>query len=341
MPSAMGSPESLAATWASASMRTATSGTTARTEATDVRPIRGLHRPTTDLSPPMSCLFRGPGSGVVGYCLIGPTVGGPTSPAGATTPYPVTNPNKPGTTLNGGQGTLRGGTLAASQRTINIQVTPLPNPRVIVQIQYVTGGPWITELNAAAPPNTPSTYKFGLSASTGGSNDIHLVRATEVRTINHLPDLQLEKQVDRSGTSLPAIITAGTVIPYQYTVTNVGAPVDTLSITDEQDRRRRRSGATVRPSATAPAQGSTTVCRGTYTVTAADVLAIQRVDNVATAHAKVAPAGLDVASPPVRGDRTAPLDPHDRQAGDYSGALLRSAPTSPISTRSPTPAARS
>ncbi|WP_419817679.1 DUF7507 domain-containing protein [Glaciibacter flavus] len=254
--------------------------------------------PSTNNGPiaPNVVSLRGPGSGVVGYCLIGPTVGGPTSPAGATTPYPVTNPNKPGTTLNGGQGTLRGGTLAASQRTINIQVTPLPNPRVIVQIQYVTDGPWITELNAAAPPNTPSTYKFGLSASTGGSNDIHLVRAAQVRTINPLPDLQLEKQVDRSGTPLPAIITAGTVIPYQYTVTNVGAPVDTLSITDDKipTAAIRCDSTTL---STAPAQGSTTVCRGTYTVTAADV-AIQRVDNVATAHAKVAPGGLDVASPP-------------------------------------------
>ena len=155
-------------------------------------------------------------------------------------PKPITNPTRPGTTLNGGTGTLRASTLAASKRTVNVQVTPIsvanPVARVIVQVRYTDAGPWITELNIPAPPNTPSTYKFGFSASTGGSNDVHLIRAARIDTIVPLASLQLEKQIDRGAnrTPLPPIITVGTQIPYQYIVTNTGAPVTGLFITDDQ-----------------------------------------------------------------------------------------------------------
>lgn len=210
--------------------------------------------------------LRGPGAGLSGYCLLG-----------ATVPQPVTNPNKPGTTLNGGSGTLRANTLAASLRTVNIQITPVtaqnPVPRVIVQVRYTPTGPWITELNIPAPANTPSTYKFGLSASTGGSNDVHLIRAASIQTILPLPQLQLEKQVDRTRGSLPAVITAGTRIPYQYTVTNAGSiPVTSLSITDSliPTGSITCAATTLQP---APALGSSTTCTGSYVVTAADVVA--------------------------------------------------------------------
>ena len=137
------------------------------------------------------------GSGTTGYCYL----------ASTTPPIPPANPNKPGTTLNGGTGTLRASTLAASWRQVNIQVTPAPSPRVIVQVRYHPASPatrgspsWTCQHQ----PGCRATYKFGLSASTGGSNDVHLIRNALVQSINPLSNLQLEKQVDRTAGNLPA-----------------------------------------------------------------------------------------------------------------------------------------
>ncbi|MEJ3405479.1 hypothetical protein WDJ51_12120 [Rathayibacter sp. YIM 133350] len=233
--------------------------------------------PTTSNGPiaPNVIAVRGPGRGIVGYCLIG-----------ATVPTPVTNPQHPGTTLNASRGTLRGADIADSKRTVNVQVTPVsganPIPRIIVQVQYTDGGPWVEELNILAPPEVPSTYKFGIMSSTGGSTDVHLVRAARISTIDPLPELQLAKQVDRTEATLPAVISAGTQIPYQYTVTNAGTvPVSALAIADDRIPAIACDSTTLAP---APAIGSTTVCRGSYTVTSADVAA-GSVTNVATASA--------------------------------------------------------
>ncbi|MBC9734132.1 lectin-like domain-containing protein [Nocardioides marmotae] len=220
--------------------------------------------------------LRGPGEGSTGYCYLA-----------STTPANPADPDDPGTTLNGGTGTLRAGTRNASWRQVNITVTPAPNPRVVVQIRHnpgVAGDPWITELDIPAPQGLPSTYKFGLSGSTGGLTDVHLIRNAVVRSVNPLAALQLEKQVDRAAGTLPAIITAGTVIPYQYTVTNAGQEdLSALSIADDTiDGPITCEATTLTP---APAPGSTTVCRGTYTVTAADVEAGEVV-NIATATAR-------------------------------------------------------
>ena len=101
----------------------------------------GQRSPTTATGAiaPNVITLRGPGQGTTGYCWLDSTV-----------PKPITNPTKPGTTLNGGTGTLRASTLAASKRTVNVQVTPVtagnPVPRVIVQVKYTDAGPWVTEL---------------------------------------------------------------------------------------------------------------------------------------------------------------------------------------------------
>lgn len=256
---------------------------------------RGANCPTGQRSPtnvsgavaPNVITLRGPGSGLTGYCWLD-----------ATVPKPITNPTHPGTTLNGGTGTLRAATLAASKRTVNVQITPVtpanPVARVIVQVRYTDAGPWVTELDIPAPPNTPSTYKFGFSASTGGSNDVHLIRQTRIETIVPLAALSLEKQVDRTGTALPPVITVGTAIPYQYIVTNTGAPVSDLFITDDQiataDVTCDATSLT-----TAPAAGSSTTCHGVHIVTAADV-AEGEVVNIATANAT--PAGGGVVTSP-------------------------------------------
>ncbi|WP_154794563.1 DUF7507 domain-containing protein [Occultella kanbiaonis] len=220
---------------------------------------------------------RGPGVGLRGYCWQGATV--------------VSVVAQPVSTLDG---QLRVNTQnpATAVRRVNVQVTPAPNPRIIVQVRYSATGPWITELDVAAPPGTPSTYKFGLSASTGGSNDVHLVRNV-TDTIVPLAALQLEKQIDRAGAPLPPVITAGTPIPYLYTVTNAGEEVvSALEIADDTITGPITCEATtLQP---APAPGSTTVCRATYTVTADDVAA-EAITNVATASGTTPIAG-DVVS---------------------------------------------
>ncbi len=99
---------------------------------------------------------------------------------------------------------------------------------------------------------------------------MHLIRNAVVSSIVPLSNLQLQKQVDRTGTPLPPVITAGTVIPYQYTVTNAGLePLSSLVVTDDKIPAPITCDlTTLTPS---PAPGSTTVCHGSYTVTAADV----------------------------------------------------------------------
>ena len=59
-----------------------------------------------------------------------------------------------------------------------------------------------------APPNPPSTYKFGFSGSTGGSTDVHLLRNVVVGTVFPLGALNLVKQVDRTN-PLPAVLGSG------------------------------------------------------------------------------------------------------------------------------------
>ncbi|WP_193605052.1 DUF7507 domain-containing protein [Nocardioides dongkuii] len=255
---------------------------------------RGAGCPEDERSPstaegavaPNVITLRGPGDGMTGYCYLA-----------STTPADAEDPNDPGTTLNGGTGTLRARTLAASRRQVNITVTPAPDPRIIVQVRYNPDDPddpWITELDVPAPPDLPSTYKFGFSGSTGGVTDVHLIRNAIVRSVNPLAQLQLEKQVDRSAGALPAVITPGTVIPYQYTVTNAGTEtLSALAIADDTITGPITCDATTLTPA--PAVGSTTVCRGTYTVTAADADAGEVV-NIATATARN-PAEDEVTSP--------------------------------------------
>jgi uncharacterized repeat protein (TIGR01451 family) len=258
----------------------------------------GQRSPTTNSGPiaPNVITVRGPGSGLTGYCWLNSTV-----------PKPITNPNNPGTTL---ARPLRASTLAASEREVNVQVTPdVPagSARIIVEIRYnpnTPGDPWVQVLNIPAPAGLPSTYKFGLSSSTGGSTDVHLIRGVTVTTINPLDVLQLEKQVDRTGAPLPPLITAGSTIPYQFTVTNAGTqPLENLTIQDDHivpgSITCDRTTLTV-----APAIGSSAVCKGSYVVSAADVAA-GSITNIATAHAN--PVGLptDVTSNPTT--QTVPL----------------------------------
>ncbi|MEV7217539.1 hypothetical protein AB0O31_31150 [Kitasatospora cineracea] len=253
---------------------------------------RGADCPTGQRSPveqdgpvaPNAVTLRGPGAGISGYCYLA-----------STTEAPAGDPPRAATTLPGSLGAPFGTTdPAVAERTVNVQITPAPDPRVIVQIDFQDGTGWHRVLDRPAPAGLPSTYKFGFSASTGGSTDVHLIRNVTASSILPLGALDLVKQVDRTGPPLPAVITAGTVVPYQYVVTNAGA-VEVSSL-DVRDDRLAPVSCPVTTLPPAPATGSTVVCTGSYTVTEQDVAA-GRVVNTATATA--APAiGDPVASGP-------------------------------------------
>ncbi|GAA4846714.1 DUF11 domain-containing protein [Luteimicrobium xylanilyticum] len=236
---------------------------------------RGLGCPDNQVSPVgtsgtrgiNTITVRGPGSGTTGYCFQGSTA----SDSGASTLA----------------GNLEGSGYTEDQaRTVNVQVTPSDSPggsRVIVQVRYADGGPWTTELDVPAPSNLPGTYKFGFSASTGGSTNVHLVRNVVVQTIDPLEDLQLVKQVDRTNGALPPDVGAGDTIPYQYTITNTGSTtLHGVTVDDDNvDGTVTCPDVDVPP---APDPAATITCTGTHVVTAAEASA-GHVDNTATATA--------------------------------------------------------
>ncbi len=169
----------------------------------------GQRSPSTQSGPiaPNTVVVRGPGSGQIGYCYM------------ASTTLAGSPPNRPTSTL---PGQLTATSLATAKRTVHLTITPGLAPLITVQIDFADGKGFQTVVNALpAPPNTPSTYKFGFSGSTGGSTDVHLLRNVVVGTVNPLDALNLVKQVDRT-TPLPPVLTVGSSIPYQFVVTNAG-----------------------------------------------------------------------------------------------------------------------
>ncbi len=232
-----------------------------------------LHNPN-QLVPDVVTL-RGPGNGLTGYCWLGST---------------TTNTVPPTSALGG---SLRAATLAAGRRTISLTITPAPTPRVMVSIDFYDGRGSVQFLNIPAPPNPPATYKFGWSGSTGGSTDIHLIRNVVVKTVNPLNQLNLVKQIDRTN-PLPDPIVVGSVIPYQFTVTNSGLETLTgLTVTDPLVGSLTCPTDRIDP---APAPTSTVVCRGSHVVTQADLDAGQLVNTaVATG---TAPGPSTVTSNP-------------------------------------------
>jgi uncharacterized repeat protein (TIGR01451 family) len=223
---------------------------------------------------PGAIVIRGPGNQSRGYCYLDST---------------ATKTNPPMTNL---PGSLRGPTLATARRRVSVTVTPGPAPRVTVTIDFFDGNGPRQVLDIPAPPNPPATYKFGWTASTGGSTDVHLIQNAVVRTVNPLAQLTLDKQVD--VTKLPNPLVLGSVIPYQFVVTNSGLETLTnLAVSDPRVPGVVCPRTTIDP---APADTSTVVCTGSYTVTQADVDAGQIV-NTAAAQA-VDPGGRAVQSNP-------------------------------------------
>ncbi|GIG68211.1 DUF7507 domain-containing protein [Phytomonospora endophytica] len=218
---------------------------------------------------------RGPGNGTSGYCFLTAT----TSNFSTTGPWPSTLPGE----LHGPLTNMPAGTtpqqaaalLAPSKRTVTVRITPGPNPRVTVAIDFNDGAGSQQVLAFAAPEPVPATYKFGFGASTGLFTDVHLIGDVTVRSLRPLAMLDLAKDTDTERVYRP-----GDEVEYTYAVTNVtGVPVPDIKVVDD-----RLTGVTCDSTSLTPAgtDGDSTTCRGTYTVTAADATA-GKVTN--TAHA--------------------------------------------------------
>ena len=255
---------------------------------------------------------RGPGQGTDGYCLLAATTNNHTT----TAPWPSTlaprllhGPTTSADLPAGATPAQAQAVLERSRRTVTVRLSPAPDPELTVLVDFHDGSGTHQVLTEPAPQPVPATYKFGFAASTGLFTDVHLVRNVVARSLTELPRLNLVKQVSAT-TTLPDVLPAGSVVPYQFVVSNGGTtPITHLTVTDPH----------ITP-VTCPTQtlavGQTVVCTGTYTVTAADV-ARGYLHN--TAHAHGTADGTPLTSPPSSVDL--PLGTHvtlelDKQVDD-------------------------
>ena len=119
--------------------------------------------------------LRGPGSGTTGYCHL---ASNDVSAIGS-----LDNPTAKDRDDND------------VQRDVRITVDPLSQANAQVTVYLKTPGQanYTQVLREPLPPNPPPTFKFGFSASTGGSTNIHEIRTLVVDSINPLPRLRLTK----------------------------------------------------------------------------------------------------------------------------------------------------
>jgi hypothetical protein len=238
---------------------------------------------------PNMVTLRGPGNGIEGYCYITATTDFPHSDS-PVKPWPS---NLPGS-LQGSTTSLPADVTPAEaealldvdRRRVNVRITPVPDPRVIVTVDFNNGTGPHQVLDVPAPTPVPPTYKFGFAASTGNFDDVHLIRNVAINSDQPLPRLDLVKQVTEPR---PGHLTVGDQVHYQYTVTNSGTtPITGLVVHDNVVSPVTCPVTTLEP-------GETVTCTGTHIVTAADV-ARGFIENTAVATGEA--DGVPVISPP-------------------------------------------
>ncbi|MFG2697135.1 LPXTG cell wall anchor domain-containing protein [Kitasatospora sp. NPDC048407] len=243
----------------------------------------GFHVPAPG---PNMVTVRGPGNGIEGYCFLTAT----TSNFTTTGPWPSTLPGNlqgpltalpPGVTPAQAQALLE-----PSRRRVNVHMTPAPNPVLTISVDFNDGTGPHQVLSTPAPQPVPPTYKFGFAGSTGLFTDVHLIRNVVIGTDQPLPELNLVKQAHQP---LPADLTIGSTIPYDFVVTNSGTiPINNLAVNDPKVGPINCPVTVLEP-------GKTVTCTATYLVTAEDVAAGHVVN---TAQATGTADGDPVTSPP-------------------------------------------
>ncbi|MGW4383434.1 DUF7507 domain-containing protein, partial [Kitasatospora sp. NPDC004531] len=235
---------------------------------------------------PNMVTLRGPGDGLEGYCFLTAT----TSNFSTAGPWPSTLPGSlqgPLTFLPPGVTPAQAQTLLEpSRRRVNVHLTPAPAPVLTVTVDFNDGTGPHQVLQTAAPQPVPATYKFGFAGSTGLFTDVHLIRNVVIHTDQPLPELNLVKQAHQP---LPADLTVGSPIPYDFVVTNSGnVPIDNLGVTDPKVGPVSCPVTVLQP-------GETVTCTAAYLIIAADAAA-GYVRN--TARATGTADGAPVQSPP-------------------------------------------
>jgi hypothetical protein len=120
---------------------------------------------------PDNVALRGPGQGHDGYCLLATTA--TDEKIGAYKAGDIFGTDFPAS--------LRAETLADAKRTVKLKVLPEgDHAAVTVDIDFRNGDGWTRVLEAEVPDALPETFKFGLSSSTGGATDVHLIRHLRV-----------------------------------------------------------------------------------------------------------------------------------------------------------------
>lgn len=236
---------------------------------------------------PNTITLRGPGNDLVGYCYMTSTSPNAHS-VPANKPWPSSlDPNKlqgPLTEFTPANPTPEQAEeqLAGSKRTVNVRITPVPNSRTIVSVDFGQGMEQV--LDEPTPTPIPKTYKFGFAGSTGHFTDVHLIRNVAIDTDVPLPELSLVKQIQEPR---PGNVQAGDKITYEYVLTNGGTiPIDNLVVHDA-----KIGPVTCPPGALEP--DKTVVCTAVYEVTPEDVAA-GAIDN--TAFATGVASGTEIRS---------------------------------------------
>ena len=204
---------------------------------------------------------RGPGDGTEGYCWLGATYAGTSSPFSSTLHGTLHGPT---TSVSSDPATAEA-QLEESRRRVSVEIAPAPHPLMTVTVDDSDGrGPQVEIRDMPLPQPVPASYKFGFAASTGGFTDVHLIRNVAVTPYADLPQLNLVKQLDEDY-PLPNPITVGTALHYQFVVTNSGTvPLTGVHLDDPVVGPVSCPSSTLTP-------GQTQTCTGTYTVTGADV----------------------------------------------------------------------
>ncbi len=250
--------------------------------------------------------IRGPGEGRSGYCFLTAAIRRTNDAS-----HPPTPPQDQQASLGRNwtttlPGDLTAHTLDGATRYVHITISPDEHPLVTVSIDFDgpdTARGFETVLSYRMPTPPPPTYKFGFAASTGTHTNVHLVRDLRVESIEPLDQLNLVKQIDHTEDQ-PESYGEGETIPYEFVLTNTGQ--STLTDLTVDDPLVSEITCPVASLAPAGRPGSSTVCRGTHTVTPGEA-ATTELTNTAVAHG-TAEGGTQISSD--ESSVTVPITPH-------------------------------